>query len=156
MISGLRPDVRMKQNNVSNRQILAQGLQRLLDLSMQDNLQWYSDPGLARSTVQSGGRYRKKNYHVSRAEHDEILMNLNLEHNGSSQTRSTGTRRHVNGKREYINEIRPNGNSRKTNHKVGKTSNATPSNEGTKIAVCKKSEHCNQRLPFVSGVPTKY
>ncbi|CAG8735633.1 uncharacterized protein OCT59_021068 [Rhizophagus irregularis] len=77
-------------------------------------------------------------------EHDEILMNLNLEHNGSSQTRSTGTRRHVNGKREYINEIRPNGNSRKTNHKVGKTSNATPSNEGTKIAVCKKSEHCNQ------------
>ncbi|CAB5116411.1 hypothetical protein RhiirA5_378585 [Rhizophagus irregularis] len=77
-------------------------------------------------------------------EHDEILMNLNLEHNGSSQTRSIGTRRHVNGKREYINEIRPNGNSRKTNHKVGKTSNATPSNEGTKIAVCKKSEHCNQ------------
>ena len=41
------------QNNVSSRQILAQGLQRLLDLSMRDNLQWYSDPGLARSTVRS-------------------------------------------------------------------------------------------------------
>jgi len=41
------------QNNVFSRQILAQGLQRLLDLSMRDNLQWYSDPGLARSTVRS-------------------------------------------------------------------------------------------------------
>ena len=41
------------QNNVFSRQILAQGLQRLLDLSMQDNLQWYSDPGLARSIVRS-------------------------------------------------------------------------------------------------------
>ena len=41
------------QNNVSSRQILAQGLQRLLDLSMRDNLQWYSDPGLARSIVRS-------------------------------------------------------------------------------------------------------
>jgi Leucine Rich repeats (2 copies)/F-box-like len=42
------------QNNVFSRQILAQGLQRLLDLSMRDNLQWYSDPGLARSIVRSG------------------------------------------------------------------------------------------------------
>ncbi|GES88776.1 hypothetical protein GLOIN_2v1884292 [Rhizophagus clarus] len=33
------------QNNVFSRQILAQRLQRLLDLSMRDNLQWYSDPG---------------------------------------------------------------------------------------------------------------
>src|ERR1051325_5753273 len=41
------------QNNVFSRQILAQGLQRLLDLSMRDNLQWYSDSGLARSTVRS-------------------------------------------------------------------------------------------------------
>ena len=41
------------QNNVFSRQILAQGLQRLLDLSMRDNLQWYSDPGLARSIVRS-------------------------------------------------------------------------------------------------------
>jgi Leucine Rich repeats (2 copies) len=41
------------QNNVFSRQILAQGLQRLLDLSMRDNLQWYSDPGLARSIVWS-------------------------------------------------------------------------------------------------------
>ncbi|GES96451.1 hypothetical protein GLOIN_2v1774035 [Rhizophagus clarus] len=41
------------QNNVFSRQILAQGLQRLLDLSMRDNLQLYSDPGLARSIVQS-------------------------------------------------------------------------------------------------------
>ncbi|RGB37470.1 hypothetical protein C1646_756900 [Rhizophagus diaphanus] len=40
-------------NNVSSRQILAQGLQRLLDLSMRDNLQWYSDPELAGSIVQS-------------------------------------------------------------------------------------------------------
>ena len=39
------------QNNVSSRQILAQGLQRLLDLSMRDNLQWYFDPGLVRSIV---------------------------------------------------------------------------------------------------------
>ncbi|PKB92624.1 hypothetical protein RhiirA5_444020 [Rhizophagus irregularis] len=31
------------QNSVSSRQILAQGFQNLLDLSMQDNLQWYSD-----------------------------------------------------------------------------------------------------------------
>ena len=41
------------QNNVSSRQTLGRGLQRLLDLSMRDNLQWYSDPGLARSTVRS-------------------------------------------------------------------------------------------------------
>ncbi|RGB23388.1 hypothetical protein C1646_774574 [Rhizophagus diaphanus] len=41
------------QNNVSSRQILVQGLQRLLDLSMRDNLQWYSDPGLARLIVWS-------------------------------------------------------------------------------------------------------
>ncbi|RGB30774.1 hypothetical protein C1646_764921 [Rhizophagus diaphanus] len=41
------------QNNVSSRQILAQGLQRLLDLSMRDNLQWYSDSRLARSIVRS-------------------------------------------------------------------------------------------------------
>ncbi|GBB91682.1 hypothetical protein RclHR1_19040005 [Rhizophagus clarus] len=41
------------QNNVFSRQILAQGLQRLLDLSMQDNLQWYSVSGLARSIVRS-------------------------------------------------------------------------------------------------------
>jgi hypothetical protein len=39
------------QNNVASRQTLGQGLQRLLDLSMQDNLQWYSNPGLVRSTV---------------------------------------------------------------------------------------------------------
>ncbi|PKK43084.1 hypothetical protein RhiirC2_804352, partial [Rhizophagus irregularis] len=32
------------QNSVSSRQILAQGFQNLLDLSMRDNLQWYSDP----------------------------------------------------------------------------------------------------------------
>ncbi|GES80334.1 hypothetical protein GLOIN_2v1790945 [Rhizophagus clarus] len=41
------------QNNVSSRQILAQGLQCLLDLSIRDNLQWYSDPGLAKSIVQT-------------------------------------------------------------------------------------------------------
>ncbi|PKY38667.1 hypothetical protein RhiirA4_451694 [Rhizophagus irregularis] len=33
----------LTQNNVSSRQILAQSLQSLLDLSMRDNL-WYSDP----------------------------------------------------------------------------------------------------------------
>ena len=44
------------QNNVFSRQILTQGLQRLLDLSMRDNLQWYSDSGLARSIVRSGDR----------------------------------------------------------------------------------------------------
>ena len=53
------------QNNGSNRQILAQGLQRLLDLSMRDNLQWYSDPGLARSTVQSGGRLYNTRHSVA-------------------------------------------------------------------------------------------
>src|SRR5581483_2489377 len=36
----------LTQNNVASRQILAQSLQSLLDLSMRDNLQWYSDPGL--------------------------------------------------------------------------------------------------------------
>ena len=41
------------QPNIVNNQILTQSLQSLLDLSMQDNLQWYSDPGLARSIVQS-------------------------------------------------------------------------------------------------------
>ncbi|PKY53520.1 RNI-like protein [Rhizophagus irregularis] len=40
----------LTQNNVASRQILAQSL---LDLSMRDNLQWYSDPGLARSIVRS-------------------------------------------------------------------------------------------------------
>ena len=44
----------LTQNNVASRQILAQSLQSLLDLSMQDNLQWYFDPGLARSIVRSG------------------------------------------------------------------------------------------------------
>ena len=43
----------LTHNNVASRQILAQSLQSLLDLSMRDNLQWYSDPGLARSTVRS-------------------------------------------------------------------------------------------------------
>ena len=43
----------LTQNNVASRQILAQSLQSLLDLSMRDNLQWYSDPGLARSIVRS-------------------------------------------------------------------------------------------------------
>src|SRR5204862_8295823 len=43
----------LTQNNVASRQILAQSLQSLLDLSMRNNLQWYSDPGLARSTVRS-------------------------------------------------------------------------------------------------------
>ena len=40
----------LTQNNVANRQILTQ---RLLDLSIRDNLRWYSDPGLAGSIVQS-------------------------------------------------------------------------------------------------------
>ena len=40
----------LTQNNIASRQTLAQ---RILDLSMRDNLQWYSDPGLARSTVRS-------------------------------------------------------------------------------------------------------
>ncbi|CAI2183535.1 959_t:CDS:2, partial [Funneliformis geosporum] len=35
----------LTQNNIASRQILAQSLQSLLDLSMRDNLQWYSDPG---------------------------------------------------------------------------------------------------------------
>src|SRR5436190_22950991 len=43
----------LTQNNITSRQILAQSLQSLLDLSMRDNLQWYSDPGLTRSTVRS-------------------------------------------------------------------------------------------------------
>ncbi|GES83078.1 hypothetical protein GLOIN_2v1790945 [Rhizophagus clarus] len=43
----------LTHNNVASRQILAQSLQSLLDLSMRDNLQWYFDPGLARSTVWS-------------------------------------------------------------------------------------------------------
>src|SRR6266498_4293534 len=34
----------LTQNNVASRQILAQSLQSLLDLSMRDNLRWYSDP----------------------------------------------------------------------------------------------------------------
>jgi hypothetical protein len=38
----------LTQNNIASRQTLAQ---RILDLSMRDNLQWYSDPGLARSTI---------------------------------------------------------------------------------------------------------
>ncbi|GBB90266.1 hypothetical protein RclHR1_17160006 [Rhizophagus clarus] len=38
------------QNNVVSRRTLTQSL---LDLSMRDNLQWYSDPGLARSIVQN-------------------------------------------------------------------------------------------------------
>ncbi|CAG8773232.1 10427_t:CDS:10, partial [Dentiscutata erythropus] len=48
----------LTHNNVASRQILAQSLQSLLDLSMRDNLQWYSDPGLARSTFakQTKGR----------------------------------------------------------------------------------------------------
>src|SRR6266498_310330 len=33
----------LTQNNVASRQILAQSLQRLLDLNMQDNLWWYSN-----------------------------------------------------------------------------------------------------------------
>src|SRR6266540_3645589 len=49
----------LTQNNVASRQILAQSLQSLLDLSMRDNLQWYSDPGLARSIVRSGSRCAK-------------------------------------------------------------------------------------------------
>ena len=40
----------LTQNNVASRQILARSLQNLLD---RGNLQWYSDPGLARSTVRS-------------------------------------------------------------------------------------------------------
>src|ERR1051325_6012981 len=40
----------LTQNNVVSRRTLAQSL---LDLSMRDNLQWYSDPGLARSIVRS-------------------------------------------------------------------------------------------------------
>ncbi|RIB00681.1 hypothetical protein C2G38_2301332 [Gigaspora rosea] len=43
----------LTQNNVVSRRTLAQDLQSLLDLSMRDNLQWYSDPGLTRSTVRS-------------------------------------------------------------------------------------------------------
>ena len=43
----------LTQNNVASRQTLGWGLQSLLDLSMRDNLQWYSDPGLARLTVRS-------------------------------------------------------------------------------------------------------
>ena len=43
----------LTQNNVASRQILAQSLQSLLNLSIRDNLQWYSDPGLARSIVRS-------------------------------------------------------------------------------------------------------
>ncbi|PKK59560.1 hypothetical protein RhiirC2_857296 [Rhizophagus irregularis] len=39
----------LTQNNVASRQILAHSLQSLLDLSMRDNLQWYSDPELART-----------------------------------------------------------------------------------------------------------
>jgi len=46
----------LTQNNVARRQILAQNLQSLLDLSMRDNLRWYSDPWLTRSTVRSGPR----------------------------------------------------------------------------------------------------
>ncbi|PKB96156.1 hypothetical protein RhiirA5_435341 [Rhizophagus irregularis] len=53
------------QNNVSNKQILAQDLQRLLDLSMRDNLQWYSDSGLARLTFQSGGRLYNTQHSVA-------------------------------------------------------------------------------------------
>ncbi|RGB29810.1 hypothetical protein C1646_766114, partial [Rhizophagus diaphanus] len=37
------------QNNDASRQTLGRGLQSLLDLSMRDDLQWYSDPGLART-----------------------------------------------------------------------------------------------------------
>src|SRR6266480_156648 len=44
----------LTQNNVASRQILAQSLQGLLDLNMRDNLWWYSEPWLARSTVRSG------------------------------------------------------------------------------------------------------
>ncbi|PKB92671.1 hypothetical protein RhiirA5_443829, partial [Rhizophagus irregularis] len=40
----------LTQNNVASRQILARSLQNLLG---RGNLQWYSDPGLARSIVQS-------------------------------------------------------------------------------------------------------
>ncbi|RGB21580.1 hypothetical protein C1646_777692 [Rhizophagus diaphanus] len=40
----------LTQNNVVSRQTLTQNL---LDLSMRDNLQWYSDSGLARLIVQS-------------------------------------------------------------------------------------------------------
>jgi hypothetical protein len=40
----------LTQNNVASRQILARSLQNLLD---RGNLQWYSDPGLARSTVRN-------------------------------------------------------------------------------------------------------
>ena len=47
----------LTQNNVASRQILAQSLQNLLDLSMWDNLQWYSDPGLARSIVRSSDHW---------------------------------------------------------------------------------------------------
>ena len=52
----------LTQNNVASRQILAQSLQRLLDLNMQDNLRWYSDPWLARSTVRSGLRCAKHDH----------------------------------------------------------------------------------------------
>ena len=40
----------LRQANFANRHIFAQGL---LDLSMRDNSQWYSDPGLARSIVRN-------------------------------------------------------------------------------------------------------
>ena len=43
----------LTQPNIVNNQILIQSLQSLLDLSMRDNLQWYSDPGLGRSIVWS-------------------------------------------------------------------------------------------------------
>jgi hypothetical protein len=49
----------LTRNNIASRQTLAQ---RILDLSMQDNLQWYSDPGLARSTVRSGPRCTKHDH----------------------------------------------------------------------------------------------
>ncbi|PKK43763.1 hypothetical protein RhiirC2_804206, partial [Rhizophagus irregularis] len=43
----------LTQNNFASRYILARSLQNFLDLSMRDNSQWYSDPGLARSIVRS-------------------------------------------------------------------------------------------------------
>ncbi|POG60463.1 uncharacterized protein OCT59_000787 [Rhizophagus irregularis] len=71
------------ENNVSNRQILAQGYQRLLDLSMRDNLQWYSNPGLARSTVQNGGRLYNTRYSIANNQ-NSVLSQIHRQPNRRS------------------------------------------------------------------------
>ncbi|UZO05908.1 uncharacterized protein OCT59_026246 [Rhizophagus irregularis] len=50
---------------------------------MRDNLQWYSDPGLARSTVQSGGRLYNTRHSVANNQ-NSVLSQIHWQPNRRS------------------------------------------------------------------------